>query len=211
MYSRRVTSALLEESCKIDKSKLTTMTGSLLSNNESNSKFYSASKIDTDPIRSKLLEMLQHAYADEWVAVYQYSVEADYMNMMNYHGKLSDKAYFDINKELIQHSSEEFNHSKLLIPEIIRLGGSPVNHINNIESSSNGKFLVPVECQKTVLTQAIQSESGAIKVYSDISSYIKDHPGSCSSQFGDVIKFILDQEYEHKSDLEKLLKEFKNV
>ena len=175
-----------------------------------NTKQYTAAKIDTDPTRSKLLDMLQRAYADEWVAVYQYSVEADFMNMMNYHGKLSDKAYFDINKELIQHSSEEFNHSKLLMPEIIRLGGTPVNHINKLESSSNGKFLVPIECQKTVLSQAIQAESGAIKVYSDISSYIKDHPGSCSPQFGDVIKFILDQEYEHKSDLEKLLKEFKN-
>ena len=172
-------------------------------------KEYNAKLLEANKLQSQLATLLVKAYSDEWLAVYQYSIESDFLNAMNYKGKLSDKAFNQINKELLQHSSEEFNHSKLLVPEIIKLGGEPINHINKLDQNANGKFLVPVYCHQTILEQAITSEEGAIKVYTDIQDFIKENPGVCSNRFSDTIKFILDQEHEHKDDLEKLLKEFK--
>lgn len=172
-------------------------------------KDYNAKIIENNEIKTKLCNLLTKAYSDEWLAVYQYSIEGDFLNSMNYKGKLSDKAYQEINKELMLHSMEEFNHAKLLIPEIIRLGGEPITHIDSLSKNANGKFLVPEYCHNTILSQAISSEEEAIRVYNEIEDYIKDNKGIVSPKFFDTIKFILDQEHEHKDDLEKLLKEFK--
>ena len=172
-------------------------------------KEYNAKLKEQSKTQLKFCNLLLKAYSDEWLAVYQYSIEADFLNAMNYKGKLSDKAYQQISKELMQHSIEEMNHSKLLVPEIIRLGGESVNHIDNLSKMANGKFIVPEYCHNTILNQAITSEEGAIKVYTSIQDFINDNPGVASFKFNDTVKFILDQEHGHKNDLEKLLKEFK--
>ena len=80
---------------------------------ESNS-LYKA-KVLADDIK-KFNKLLQAAYSDEWIAVYQYSIEGDYLNKMNFAGQLSDKAYNQIVKELNIHIQEEFNHAKLIVP-----------------------------------------------------------------------------------------------
>ena len=47
-----------------------------------------------------------------------------------------------------------------------------------------------------------------VKTYSELIKFVNDT--RCTGQkFKDTLKFILDQEHEHKNDLEKLLKEFK--
>lgn len=161
-------------------------------------------------IKSEFIKMLKGVYSDEWLAVYQYSVEADFINKLNYDGKLSNKAYNQIVKELDLHTQEEFNHAKLIVPELILLGAEPVYYINDLEKNANAPMLIPSKDQNNILQQAITSEEGAIKAYTNIQDFIKDNPKICSLKFEDTIKFILDQEYEHKNDLDRLLKEFKN-
>lgn len=161
-------------------------------------------------IKSEFIKMLKGVYSDEWLAVYQYSVEADFINKLNYDGKLSNKAYNQIVKELDLHTQEEFNHAKLIVPELILLGAEPVYYINDLEKNANAPMLIPSKDQNNILQQAITAEEGAIKAYTNIQIFIKDNPKICSLKFEDTIKFILDQEYEHKNDLDKLLKEFKN-
>ena len=161
-----------------------------------------------DHDQKEFIQLLRAAYSDEWLAVYQYSIEADFLNKLNFQNKLSDKAYNQITKELNIHTQEEFNHAKLLVPDLIKLGSEPINNINGLTSSANGKFLVPELCHETILTQAIESEKSAIDVYTKLVKYANTHLVT-NQKFVDTLKFILDQEHEHKSDLEKLLKEFK--
>ena len=159
--------------------------------------------------RNKLIKLLQAAYCDEWVAVYQYSIEGDYLNKLNYQGKLSDKVYNQIVKELNIHTQEEFNHAKLIVPELIQLGAEPIYQMDMLQLTANAPLAIPEQDHNKILRQAIEAEEGAIKVYTTIIDLVKDTK-ICSVKFQDTLQFILDQEYEHRSDLDKLLNEFKN-
>lgn len=159
--------------------------------------------------RNKLIKLLQAAYCDEWVAVYQYSIEGDYLNKLNYQGKLSDKAYNQIVKELNIHTQEEFNHAKLIVPELIQLGAEPIYQMDMLQLTANAPLAIPEQDHSNILKQAIEAEEGAIKTYTTILDLVKDTK-ICSEKFQDTLNFILDQEYEHRSDLDKLLYEFKN-
>ena len=153
-------------------------------------------------------KLLQAAYCDEWVAVYQYSIESDFLLKLNTSNLVSDKAYNQITKELIKHTQEEFNHAKLIVPELYKIGYEPIYQIDMLQISSNGPLLIPEKDQKIILNQAITAEEGAIKVYSELIKFANT-AGVTNQTFIDTLKFILDQEKEHKSDLEKLLKEFR--
>ena len=159
--------------------------------------------------RNKLIKLLQAAYCDEWVAVYQYSIEGDYLNKLNYQGKLSDKVYNQIVKELNIHTQEEFNHAKLIVPELIQLGAEPIYQMDMLQLTANAPLAIPEQDHNKILRHAIEAEEGAIKVYTTIIDLVKDTK-ICSVKFQDTLQFILDQEYEHRSDLDKLLNEFKN-
>ena len=170
------------------------------------SPFYKAKVLAND--LKAFNKLLQAPYSDEWVAVYQYSIEGDYLNKMNFAGRLSDKAYNQIVKELNIHVQEEFNHAKLIVPELIKIGSEPIYQMDMLQLTANAPLAITEKEQDTILNQAIAAEEGAIKVYSEIIKFITDT--KCTGQkFKDTVKFILEQEHEHKSDLEKLLKEFK--
>lgn len=153
-------------------------------------------------------KLLQAAYCDEWVAVYQYSIESDFLLKLNTNNLVSDKAYNQITKELMKHTQEEFNHAKLLVPELYKIGSEPIYQIDMLQLSSNGQLLIPETNQDIILNQAIEAETNAIKVYTELLKFA-NAAGVTNQHFVDTLKFILDQEKEHKSDLEKLLKEFK--
>lgn len=159
----------------------------------------------------KYIKLLQAIYCDEWVAIYQYSIENDFLNKLNFDKKLSDKAYRQISEELLVHSTEEFNHAKLIVPELIRIGSEPVYQMDMLQLTSNGQLLIPETNQTEVLNQAITAEEGAIKAYTELIKFINDSKEDKigSPKFLDTVKYILDQEHEHKSDLERLLKEFR--
>lgn len=173
---------------------------------------YQAKEIDKkqklDKEQNQLIKLLKAAYCDEWLAVYQYSIESDFLNKLNYQNQISDKVYNQITKELDIHTFEEFNHAKILVPELIFLKSQPEYQIDMLQLSANGPLLIPEKDETNILNQAIQAEESAIKVYTEISKFLKDTK-ICSEKFQDSIKYILDQEYEHRDDLNKLLTNFK--
>ena len=64
-----------------------------------------------DPtIRDEFVKILLGLYSDEWLAVYQYSIESDFCLMLLTKNRISEKVYNEINKELQIHTEEEFNH-----------------------------------------------------------------------------------------------------
>lgn len=168
-------------------------------------------QIITNKLEETLLNKLLALYSDEWLAVYQYSIESDFVNNLNHQNKLSDKVKNQITKELDIHTMEEFKHAKLLVPEILKLNGTSINHIDDLSKNANSKFLVPVKNETNILQQAIISESGAIKAYTDAINFVESHfkNNDKFKNLNTLLKKILDQEYEHKTDLEKILKDIK--
>ena len=161
----------------------------------------------TNKLEEILLKQLLALYSDEWLAVYQYSIESDFITNL----KLSDKVKNQITKELDIHTMEEFKHAKLLVPEIYKLNGASIEHIDKLSKNANAKFLVPSKNESNILHQAIISESGAIKAYTNTLNYLDKHFKNDDKfkKLNDILKKILDQEFEHKNDLEKILKDIK--
>jgi len=71
------------------------------------------SSVDVD----KLLEMLNAALAEEWLAYYQYWIGARLME-----GPMRS----EVEPELLVHANEELGHAELVAARIIQLGGTPV-------------------------------------------------------------------------------------
>ncbi|HQH40664.1 MAG TPA: ferritin-like domain-containing protein, partial [Bacteroidales bacterium] len=65
----------------------------------------------------KLLEMLNAALCEEWLAYYQYWIGAKLME-----GPMRS----EIEPELLLHATQELNHAVLVVDRIIQLGGTPV-------------------------------------------------------------------------------------
>ncbi len=65
----------------------------------------------------KLLEMLNAALAEEWLAYYQYWIGARLME-----GPMRS----EVEPELLLHATQELNHAVLVVNRIIQLGGTPV-------------------------------------------------------------------------------------
>lgn len=151
-----------------------------------------------------LIQKLNALYSDEWLAVYQYSTESDFCLKLLHTNKISSPVYNQITKELDIHTTEEFQHAKLLVPELIKLGSGPISHIDQLSQNANFPMLVPQSSEIITLQQSIQSEQGAIDAYTNVLEFVRNHHPQ-NNILMDKLKFILGQEYEHKDDLEKIL------
>ena len=70
-----------------------------------------------EPERDKLLELLNEAYAEEWLAYYQYWLGA----------KLATGAMRTaVEAEFAEHADEELEHAEMLAARIIQLQGTPL-------------------------------------------------------------------------------------
>ena len=64
-----------------------------------------------------IITRLNKAYADEWLAYYQYFIEAKVVK-----GIMKDAAI----AELDQHAADELRHANLVADRILQLGGTPL-------------------------------------------------------------------------------------
>lgn len=144
---------------------------------------------------NKLLEMLQRAFCDEWLAYYQYWLGAKIVK-----GPMKDAVI----AELEQHATEELSHALLLTNRIIQLGGTPITTPQEWYKWSKCGYDAPNDPYvKIILEQNIKGEQCAIDVYQNI---IKE------TQTKDPVTFnmaltILEQEVEHEEDLQALLED----
>ena len=65
----------------------------------------------------RLIELLNKAFADEWLAYYQYWIGAKVV-----YGPMKDAVI----AELMQHAADELRHADMVSNRIIQLGGTPV-------------------------------------------------------------------------------------
>ncbi len=143
----------------------------------------------------KLLDLLQRAYCDEWLAYYQYWLGAKIVK-----GPMKDAVI----AELEQHATEELSHALMVTTRIIQLGGTPITTPADWYKWTNCGYDAPDDPYvKVILEQNIKGEQCAIDVYQKMIQ---------ETQTKDPVTYnmavtILEQEVEHEEDLQSLLED----
>ena len=136
----------------------------------------------------KVVEELNKALADEWLAYMQYTFAAKIL-----------KAPVVI-KELERIAKEELEHAGELTERIIKLGGAPIADPKQFYEKTNCGYEVPVEDTKKVLETSIKGEGCAIKVYNRIAKMTKDTDPITYQ----LMLHIMEEEEEHEQTFEDL-------
>ncbi|MDH4943988.1 ferritin-like domain-containing protein [Sulfurimonas sp. C5] len=141
---------------------------------------------------NEIVRLLNKAYADEWLAYYQYFIEAKVVK-----GIMKDAAI----AELTQHATDELRHANMVADRIIQLGGTPILDPKEWYTHTNCGYEVPKDFDVvSILNDSIKGEQCAISTYSSIAELVKDK---------DIITYnmvneILADEVEHEEDLQAL-------
>jgi bacterioferritin len=141
---------------------------------------------------SEVVELLNKAYADEWLAYYQYFIEAKVIK-----GIMKDAVF----AELTQHANDELRHADMLANRIIQLGGTPILHPEGWFTQSSCGYKEPKNFDVVaILNDSIKGEQCAISVYSSLADTLKDKDILSYN----MISQILADEVEHEEDLQDL-------
>ncbi len=147
----------------------------------------------------ELLKLLNKAFADEWLAYYQYWVGALIVK-----GPMKEAAI----AELTQHAADEQRHAQMLADRIIQLGGTPITNPNDWDKLANCKYLNPTDANvRAIIQQGVEGEQCAIKIYKHLMEVTKD---------ADPITYqtalsIIQDEVDHEEDFQSLLEDLEEV
>lgn len=145
---------------------------------------------------NELLSVLRKAYADEWLAYYQYWTGAKIAK-----GPMKEAVI----AELELHAVEELNHALLITGRIIQLGGAPISDPREWFKLTNCSYEAPDDpFVKTLLEQNIRGEQCAISVYHKLMEMTRDKDPVTYN----IALQIIEQEVEHEEDLQALLEDF---
>ncbi|MCX6329814.1 MAG: ferritin-like domain-containing protein [Bacteroidia bacterium] len=145
-------------------------------------------KMDVD----KLLNLLNNALADEWLAYYQYWIGAKVVK-----GPMKDAVI----AELTLHATEELNHAELIVTRIVQLGGTPVLSPEEWLKITNCGYDTPSDPYvEVILDQNIKGEQCAIRTYSKLLDITRE----ADPVTYNIILTIISQEVEHEEDLSAL-------
>jgi len=143
----------------------------------------------------KIVTLLNRAFADEWLAYYQYWIGAKVAR-----GQMRGA----VTTELEQHAGEELKHAGMLTERIIQLSGVPILKPEDWYTQANCGYDAPEDPSvKALLKQNIKGEQCAIETYRKLAETVKGI---------DVITYhlaleIMKDELEHEEDLEALLED----
>ena len=141
----------------------------------------------------KLVETLNQALSEEWLAYYQYWIGARVM---------SGPMHGEIEKELYKHADEELRHAEMLARRIIELDGTPVLSPEDWPLLSKCKYEAPVDAYiESILKQNLSSERCAIHRYEKLAQLTD---GKDFTTFSLATQILAD-EVEHETDLESWL------
>jgi len=140
----------------------------------------------------ELITLLNKAFADEWLAYYQYWIGAKIVK-----GPMKDA----VAAELLLHATEELAHADMVALRIIQLGGTPLSHPQMWFEHTNCGYDEPTDAfVKEILAQNIKGEQCAIGVYQKLLQLVKDKDPITYN----MVLTILSQEVEHEEDLQSL-------
>lgn len=140
----------------------------------------------------QLIELLNRALADEWLAYYQYWIGAKVAA-----GPMRGAVV----AELEEHADEELDHASMLVERILQLGGTPILSPQDWFEMTNCGYEAPEDPYVGVLLgQNIAGEQCAIQVYQDLIDFTKD----VDPVTYEMVVEIMADEIEHEEDLESL-------
>lgn len=140
----------------------------------------------------RVIDLLNKAYCDEWLAYYQYFSEARVIK-----GLMKDAVVAELNL----HGADELRHATLIGNRIIQLGGTPILHPNEWLTHSNCGYDAPTNFDvRVILEQAVKGEQCAISAYSSLLDHFRDK----DIVTYDLVSQILADEVEHEEDLQSL-------
>jgi len=141
---------------------------------------------------NEIITVLNKAYADEWLAYYQYFIEAKVIK-----GIMKDAAI----AELQQHAADELRHANMVADRILQLGGTPLLNPQEWFTHTNCGYEEPKDFDVvSILEDSIKGEQCAITVYSQLAEMTKDK----DIVTYDIVSSILADEVEHEEDLQAL-------
>ncbi|MFN8239971.1 MAG: ferritin-like domain-containing protein [Bacteroidales bacterium] len=147
----------------------------------------------------KLIEMLNAALSEEWLAYYQYWIGARLME-----GPMRS----EVEPELLLHADQELNHAVLVVNRIIQLGGTPVINPSGWTKLARCSYDEPADPYiEAILEQNLKGERCAIQRYKEISDFTngKDHTTH------QMAVTILNEEIEHENDIEDWLTDIERM
>ncbi|MFY9116058.1 MAG: ferritin-like domain-containing protein [Bacteroidales bacterium] len=153
------------------------------------------SSVDVD----KLLEMLNGALAEEWLAYYQYWIGARVME-----GPMRS----EVEAELLKHADEELEHAEMVAERIIQLGGTPVTNPADWTKYARCAYEDPTDPYiERILEQNLAGERCAIQRYQEIANFTagKDHATH------QMAVQILHDELEHEDDIEAWMTDLEHL
>lgn len=147
----------------------------------------------------KLIQMLNEALAEEWLAYYQYWIGARVME-----GPMRS----EVEPELLLHANEELAHAELVVNRILQLGGKPILSPMLWQTYAKCPYEAPEDPYiEAILKQNLDGERCAIQRYEEIADFTngKDH-----STYQMAIS-ILNDELEHEHDIEDFLTDIERL
>ena len=139
-----------------------------------------------------LIEVLNKALADEWLAYYQYWVGAKVAK-----GPMRGA----VTAELVQHATEELGHAELLANRILQLGGTPLLKPADWYEMTNCGYEAPDDPYvEVLLEQNIKGEQCAIEAYQQLVELTRD----ADPVTYEMALSIMADEIEHEEDLQAL-------
>jgi bacterioferritin len=146
---------------------------------------------------STVIDLLNRAYADEWLAYHQYWIG----------GKLMvGQMRAEVEKEFEQHYADELEHAGKIADRIIELGGVPLFGPADWMKNCDCPFADPNDV--SVLALLIQNRDGercAIKGYKKLIDVAKAQGDDVTEE---LIRGVLADEVSHEQDLQMLLEDF---
>lgn len=144
----------------------------------------------------KVIELLNKAFADEWLAYYQCWIGSKIVK-----GPMKET----IISKLLQHANDELKHANLLSNRIIQLGGMPLLSPKEWFDNCNTGYATPIDPYiLEILRQNLESERESIGVYKKIMEITKDKDIITY----DLILQIIKEEILHEEDLQALEEDF---
>lgn len=148
---------------------------------------------------TKLIQMLNEALAEEWLAYYQYWVGARVME-----GPMRS----EVEPELLLHATEELGHAELVANRILQLGGTPLLNPNQWSQYSKCPYEEPTDPYIVeILKQNLAGERCAIQRYQDIAEFT--HGKDMSTH--QMAIGILNDELEHEHDIQDFLADLERL
>jgi bacterioferritin len=144
---------------------------------------------------NQLINSLNKALADEWLAYYQYWIGAKVVV-----GQMRGAVV----GELMEHADDELRHAGMLVERIMTLGGTPLLTPQDWYKETNCGYETPEDpFVGTILDQNIKGEQCAIDVYQGLLSMVKDKDPITYN----MVLEILEDEVEHEEDLQAIVED----